>query len=111
MVTGEEKPGLAESGGDHVKGRALDVGRNLLLEPSHSYASLPNDSSRVGKNGRVEELHDCALAGAVSSDKADPLSALNRKIGAMKDRRAPECDADVLHAQQGHGALVVVMRS
>ena len=95
-------PGVAKSRGDDVEGGAVDVVGDFLLESRHGDSRLSHDLAAVGRHRAVEELHDRALAGAVASEQADALAALDGEASAVENGWSSKRDADVLHAQQSH---------
>ncbi len=70
---------LAQPRRDHVEDGALDVLRNLLLQPRDGDTRLPGDAAAVWHQGAVEQLHQGALARAVPPEEAHALTALDRE--------------------------------
>src|SRR4030081_2542225 len=102
VIAREQLSRRAESRGDHVERRPLDVLRHLLLEPRDGHAGLPHDLPRIGRHLAVQELHDRALARAVAPEEAHALAALDREARAVEHGRSTKRDAYVLHAEQCH---------
>ena len=97
VVAREQQSCVAQSGGNHVEGAALDVVGNFLFEAGDDDASLSNDFAAIGQERAVEQLHDGALAGAIPAQEADAaFAALDREIGVIEEGRASEGDRNFL---------------
>jgi hypothetical protein len=99
VVASEKQSRVAKSRGDDVEGAPFDIIWNFLLEPRHGDTRLSHDLTAIRRHRAIEELHDRALAGAIASEKADSLAALDSESGAVENGRSTKRDADVLHAQ------------
>ena len=106
MIPRQQQSGVAKSLGDNIKRRTIHIVGNFLLQSRHRHTRLAYDFSAVGRNRTVEEFHDRTLARAIAAEQAHAFAPLDGKSGAIKNWWTTESDADVLHAQEGHGLLV-----
>jgi hypothetical protein len=106
VIARQQAADIAEPLGDHGVDRAAHPGGDVLLQARHGRAAGTHDVARIGRERAVEQLQEGALAGAVAAEEADALPALHGERGAVEDRRSPERDAHVPHAQQRHGRPV-----
>src|SRR6185312_8212837 len=51
--------------------------------------------------GAADAIDQCALAGAVRADQAQPLAGIHLEIDAVERDEAAEAFADILHAEEG----------
>ena len=84
MVLRQQRAGRADAGGDHVENAPVEIVGNLLRQPRHRHAGLPDHLASVRRNRSVEQLEHGALACAVSSQQADAFAAFYRELRAVE---------------------------
>jgi hypothetical protein len=104
VILGEQAAAIAQPFGHHLKHRAGERQRHLLIEPRHRHAAQLHHGPAVGHLRAVEHLHERALAGAVPPQQTDPLPPLDGKIGVVEHGGTPEGDGDVLQRYERHAA-------
>ena len=102
MILREQQPRRAETRGDNVVRRAVDVAWYLLLESRDGDPCLTNDVAGIRHDRPVEEFHDRALSRAVPSEETDAFASFDRERRPVEERRPTERDADILHCQKCH---------
>ena len=102
VVADQQGAGIAQTTGGDVEHRAADSGGDVLFQPGGGQAGLPDHFAGIGLDRPVEELHQGALAGAVSAQQRHPLAAIDAEAGPIEKGRPAERDADLPHADQCH---------
>ena len=84
-----------EAGGHDVADIAWETLGNILGQTGDADAVRDGDRARVRGGLAGGDAHQGRLAGAVTSEQADPLAFLDLKVQVVQDGRAAEADIDV----------------
>jgi len=99
VIASEEQSSVAESCRDDIERAAFDIIGYFLLETGDGDPRLANDVACGGRYRAIEELHDRALAGAIATQQADPLAALNCESRTIENWWATKRDGNILHSE------------
>jgi len=102
VILREERTRRTQPRRHDLKDRAVHVARNVLLEPRHGHAARPHHLARVRRDRAVQQLHERALARAISAQQTHAFAALDAECRRVEHRRTAKSHAHILQTQQRH---------
>ena len=90
VILGKERSLLRLCGEHIVKHGEPRIARRLLIKLRYLLPALHGENAVIKLLPAGYYPEECRLPGSVSSDKAEPLALLNRKLGMIKKGRGAE---------------------